>query len=248
MKKIIARILDYLGYALVRKDMVPPDFDEEIKRVVERVRPYTMTSPERLNALCHAARYVSASGIKGDIVECGVWRGGSTLAVAEILHAIGDTGRTLWMYDTFEGMSAPTEHDRDTSGTSAQSLLRVEKKSHDSVIWCCASLADVKENMQTTAYPFSQIKFIQGKVEETLRTSVPERISLLRLDTDWYESTRAEMEILFPRLVTGGVLIIDDYGHWQGARKAIDEYLAAHNVKMLLNRIDYTGRIGVKAF
>ena len=95
-------------------------------------------------------------------------------------------------------------------------------------------------------YPFSLFRFIQGKVEDTLKTNIPEKIALLRLDTDWYESTRMEMETLFPKLVKGGVLVIDDYGHWQGARKAIDEYLASHNIRILLNRIDYTGRIAVK--
>lgn len=246
MKKIIARIIDGLGYSLARKDSVPGDFDQDIKEVIGRVRPYTMTSAERLNALCQAVRYVSANGIAGDVVECGVWRGGSTLAVAHMLHAAGDTERTLWMYDTFEGMSAPTVHDRDPSGASARDLLQNERKSADSVLWCCASLDDVKQNMQTASYPSSRIRFVQGKVEETLSVTVPDKIALLRLDTDWYESTKAEMEVLFPRLVPGGVLIIDDYGHWQGARKAIDEYLATHNVPMLLNRIDYTGRIGVK--
>lgn len=91
------------------------------------------------------------------------------------------------------------------------------------------------------------LEFVIGPVEETLITKVPERIALLRLDTDWYESTRAELEYLYPRLVVGGVLIVDDYGHWKGARKAVDEYFAAlGNDAPLLNRLDYTGRMAVR--
>jgi len=248
MKKIVAYFLKSIGYSLVKKDAVPGDFGDDIKNIICQVRPFTMTSPDRLNALCLAAKYISANRIEGDIVECGVWRGGSMLAVTHVLNAMNDRSRTLWMYDTFEGMSIPTEHDHDILGVSAREMLRKEKKSADSDIWCYASLQDVQENMKKSDYPAQRIRFIQGKVEETLKKFVPEKIALLRLDTDWYESTRVEMEVLFPRLSRGGVLIIDDYGHWQGARKAIDDYLATHDIKILLNRIDYTGRIAVKAF
>jgi hypothetical protein len=86
---------------------------------------------------------------------------------------------------------------------------------------------------------------IAGKVEETLPEHAPESIALLRLDTDWYESTRHELEHLFPRVVAGGVLLLDDYGHWKGSRKAVDEYFAAQGITMLLNRVDYTGRLGI---
>ena len=92
----------------------------------------------------------------------------------------------------------------------------------------------------------SHVRLVKGKVEDTVPKNAPEKIALLRLDTDWYESTRRGLVHLFPRLVPGGVLIIDDYGHWQGARKAVDEYIAGNQVKILLNRVDYTGRIGVK--
>ena len=90
------------------------------------------------------------------------------------------------------------------------------------------------------------IIYIKGKVEETIPEIIPGKISLLRLDTDWYESTLHNLNHLFPLLSKGGILILDDYGHWQGARKAVDEYLEKNNVKILLNRIDYTGRIAVK--
>jgi hypothetical protein len=104
----------------------------------------------------------------------------------------------------------------------------------------------VKQAVYSTGYNRDKFHFVQGMVEDTLPEKAPEQIALLRLDTDWYESTRHELIHLFPRLSRGGVLIIDDYGDWEGARKAVDEYIAQHNVAILLNRIDHTGRIGVK--
>ena len=82
-------------------------------------------------------------------------------------------------------------------------------------------------------------------MEDTIPKKAPQMISLLRLDTDWYESTRHELIHLFPRIAPFGVIIIDDYGHWQGVREAVDEYIRENNIKILLNRVDYTGRIGV---
>jgi hypothetical protein len=97
-----------------------------------------------------------------------------------------------------------------------------------------------------TGYPAERVHLVRGPVEETLPAAAPERLALLRLDTDWYASTRHELEHLYPRLVDGGVLIVDDYGHWQGARQAVDEYFAGTAPPPLLHRIDYTARIGVK--
>jgi hypothetical protein len=112
-------------------------------------------------------------------------------------------------------------------------------------LWCNASIEDVQANMARSSYPSQRIHLVKGPVESTIPGVAPDDIALLRLDTDWYESTRHELEHLFPRLVPGGVLIIDDYGHWQGARQAVDEYLAKSDVPILLNRVDYTGRIAV---
>jgi hypothetical protein len=149
------------------------------------------------------------------------------------------------MYDTFDGMSTPTEMDVDFQGQTAQQLLEQQDRSDETSVWCCSPLDQVKMTMSNTGYPLEQIKCIEGKVEQTLLVDVPEQIALLRLDTDWYESTRCELEYLFPRLVPGGVLIIDDYGHWKGCRRAVDEYFEQNQIAMLLNRIDYTGRIGI---
>lgn len=163
------------------------------------------------------------------------------MAVAQTLLGNGDHDRDLYLFDTFEGMSSPTTIDRDLGGHSAMDLLR--SSSRDDEIWCYASDADVSRNLKSTGYPNEHLHFIKGPVEDTIPNQAPDEIALLRLDTDWYESTKHELKHLYPRLQPGGVLIIDDYGHWQGARQAVDEYF---NGKVLLQRIDYSGRLIVK--
>jgi len=107
-------------------------------------------------------------------------------------------------------------------------------------------LDEVKKNVYGTGYPQDKIHFVKGKVEDTIPGTMPNQIALLRLDTDWYQSTMHELTHLFPLLQAKGVLIIDDYGHWQGAGKAVDEYFADKQISILLNRIDYSGRIAIK--
>ena len=97
-----------------------------------------------------------------------------------------------------------------------------------------------------SGYPPERVHYVQGKVEETLLGKRPRSIACLRLDTDWYESTRDELEHLFPLLVPGGVLILDDYGFWAGQKKAVDEYFAAHGITLLLQRIDANARLAIK--
>ncbi|HEX5257684.1 MAG TPA: TylF/MycF/NovP-related O-methyltransferase [Sphingomicrobium sp.] len=219
------------------------DVGEATRRIYHRVAPYTMTSPERIAAVCDAIRYVVDANIPGAYVECGVWRGGSSMAAALTLIEAGDRARELRLFDTFEGMTTPSAHDvRASDNSHAGRLLKGSKKSEK--IWCRASIDDVMANMASTGYPADKIVLCRGMVEETLPSQAPERIAVLRLDTDWYESTKHELETLYPRLSPGGVLIIDDYGYWAGARKAVDDYFAERPI--LLNRVDRTGRIAVK--
>jgi O-methyltransferase len=220
----------------------PPDFCRDEIDLIEKVRLNTMTSEERIFALIQATRYVSANGIPGAVVECGVWKGGSMAAVAKVLLKQRDVERDLYLFDTFEGMSAPSSMDIEYSGKRAEELLNEETryKCND------APLDYVKGVLYETDYPKDKIRLVKGRVEDTIPAVSPDAISLLRLDTDWYESTKHELVHLFPRLSPGGVILIDDYGHWKGARQACDEYFAEHRVPILLNRIDYTGRIGVK--
>lgn len=222
------------------------DLDPAFLPILRRCQPATMTSTERLYALYKAVEYLSIAQVAGDFVECGVWRGGSMMCAALTLLQAEDTSRRLYLYDTFEGMVPPGTADVDFTGQAATAQLSAEQRTEDSYIWAYATLGAVRQNMASTGYPEDRISYVRGSVEQTIPGTVPDKIALLRLDTDWYASTRHELDYLFPRLVRGGVLIIDDYGHWQGARRAVDEYFAASDVKVLLNRIDYTGRIGVR--
>ena len=167
------------------------------------------------------------------------------IAAALTLQRMADETRELYLFDTYEGMSAPGDNDVALDGSRAAELLSRQSRDDPMSVWCVSSLDEVRSNVQTTGYPADRIHYIQGKVEDTLPQEAPDQIALLRLDTDWYESTRHELEHLFPRISPRGVLIIDDYGHWEGARRAVDEYVREHEVPILLNRIDYTGRIAV---
>lgn len=221
------------------------DVDRWIIDIIGIVRPFTMTSDERIAAFCNAVRYIVRSNIAGDIVECGVWRGGSMMAAALTLLAAGDSSRNLHLFDTFEGMPPPTVVDRAVeSGKLASVLLNEAGKASD--IWAYAEIDEVHANLTSTGYPAEHLHLIRGKVEDTIPGVSPSQIAILRLDTDWYESTKHELIHLFPKLSVGGVLIIDDYGCWEGARKAVDEYIEANHLPILLNRIDDNGRIAIK--
>ena len=249
MKKLARAVLARSGWEIGRKaereSKVLADLSDAHRAIVTRVDAFTMTSLERRASLLGAVDHIAKHRIEGDIVECGVWRGGSMMAVALALLARGDTSRDLYLYDTFEGMSEPTAADRSIEGESAQQQLA--RTSRDEPLWAVASQEDVQANLWSTGYPRERIHFVRGKVEETIPATLPERIALLRLDTDWYESTRHELNHLYPRLSRHGLLIIDDYGHWQGARRAVDEYFAASEQPVFLHRVDYTARLVVKA-
>jgi O-methyltransferase len=217
--------------------------DAEFMAIHAQVRDFTMTSIERMYSLYQSIHYVIDHNLPGDFVECGVWKGGSSMIIALTLKKLGVNNRTIYMYDTYEGMSEPTDNDKDIHGGSAEQQLNSAQKTEN--IWCYSTLDEVKGNMVRTGYPADKIVFCKGKVEDTIPHTIPAKIALLRLDTDWYESTLHELKYLYPLLSKQGVLILDDYGHWQGARKAVDEYFAAGE-KLLLNRIDYTGRIAIK--
>jgi O-methyltransferase len=244
---LINRAANQFGFGIHRHpqaEPVPGDLPSALQDAVRRSREFTLSSHHRLAATVDAVRHVVDSKITGDIVECGVWRGGNMVVAALALLELKDTTREIYLYDTFEGMTPPSEHDKDYSGEDAAKLLNLEAKGTG--IWCEAGLEDVTANMKATGYPMSKVRLVKGPVEETIPRVMPDKISLLRLDTDWYESTKHELVHLFPRLVPGGVLIIDDYGHWQGARQAVDEYFAEMGLKPLLSRIDYTCRLMVK--
>lgn len=222
-------------------------FSEQNKRIYDSVKPYTMTSPERIDALIESVRYLEANGLEGAFVECGVWKGGSVMAMALALKELNNESRDIYLYDTFSGMSQPSDVDITYHGEKASEKYRRTKISDNSSEWCMAHLDEVRKNILGTAYPEQRFHFVQGKVEDTIPHEMPKEIALLRLDTDWYESTKHELNHLYPLLRPRGVLIIDDYGHWEGARKAVDEYIAENGIGIFLHRIDYGARIAIKS-
>ena len=185
---------------------------------------YAAMSRARLYALVKAVQYVHRNEIPGDVAICGVARGGSALAVARAFRNAGVTDRPIWLYDTFD---APTRPDLDD--------YQIPE----------AYVAEILEK-RCPQYKRDAFIFVKGMVEDTIPQHAPEAISILHLDTDWYESTRHELTHLWPRLSVGGVMLIDDYGCWQGARGAVDEYIEENNLRLLLVPVDYTGRVGIK--
>jgi hypothetical protein len=223
----------------------PPDFTESDRQIISRVQPYSMTTRARLRSVINAVEYIVGANIEGAIVECGVWKGGSMMAAALTLLRLG-AQRPLVLYDTFGGMTAPTSEDVDITGAAAHDILKLPRDAAGKDPRAYAAIDEVRVNLLSTGYDGERMRFVRGPVEETLPHVLPDSISCLRLDTDWYQSTKHELEHLYPRLTPGGVLILDDYGYWRGSRQAVDEYFTEHGITMLLSRIDTAGRIGVK--
>ena len=196
-------------------------------KFVDIVKPYTMTTEIRILSLFDSLEELRVNGIEGELVECGVWQGGNILGIISYLsyHKIY---RKVWLYDTFDGMINPGIYDVDYNNGSG----------NDWVGKCYADIDFVKNVINKSGYPEELINFVKGDICQTLldEKNIPEKISLLRLDTDWYESTKIELEVLYPILTKGGILIIDDYGHWKGCKKAVDEYF----LNLQKEEIDYT--------
>lgn len=201
---------------------------------IRTVQPYSMTSIERITELYNSLEYVRLNNIGGDIVECGVWKGGNILGIMEYLHYY-NINKNIWLFDTFEGMTEPEENDVDLNNNHASKML------HIPVVLAYSPIDEVKNNLSKSEFNKNNLRFIVGDVSKTLlnKNNVPENISILRLDTDWYKSTKDELTVLYPKLVNNGVLIVDDYGHWKESKQAVDEYFDGKNI--VIESIDYTG-------
>lgn len=211
-------------------------------RTYKRIRKYTMTTRARVFELMEATRYIAKFNIPGAFVECGVWQGGSVMAILYTLLSLKVTDRDVYMCDTYEGMALPSGNDSATERKWYEQLKRTDGGSN----WCRSELDEVRKNVLSCGYPESKLHFVKGMVEQTIPANAPDKIALLRLDTDWYEPTKHELEHLYPRIMPGGVLILDDYGAWEGARKATDEYFSGQHKPHYLHRIDDAGRILIK--
>lgn len=222
------------------------DLDPAFFPLLGAVRAYTMTSAERLYALWSCVRYLHGRGREGDFMEVGVWRGGSMMLAAMTLRQLGGK-RHLWLYDTFSGLPRPDEA-LDTDILNNRAIDGWLPRSFDgrTSAWAYADEREVRENMRKTGYPDELLHFVAGKVEDTIPGTLPEKIALLRIDTDFYSSYRHTLEHAYDRLVPGGICILDDYGHFCGARKAVDDFLEQRQLCVLMHRPDYSCRVFVK--
>lgn len=239
-KETIQRFLNSFGYEIRRTMALEPAMEKEFKALLELLDVTHLQSRDRLYALFKSVEYVVRNKIEGAVVETGVFKGASLAFVARQLRSLDDMDRKIYLYDTFEGWPEPGRG--DTVCGAALEQTKVEKI-HEGIK---PTLEEVRANVLRTGYPAENFVFVKGKVEDTLPGTMPEKIALLRIDTDWHESVYHSLKHLFPRLVRGGVLIVDDYGHWQGAKDAVDQYFSETKTPFLLNRIDYTGRVGIK--
>jgi len=253
MRNIINNILKKFDLEVVKKQnrafQMPVELTLDECKIIDYVisNKLTMVSYERAITTLMAVKHAISSCIQGDFVEAGVWRGGNSLIAAAMFKLYG-VKKKVWLFDTFKGMTAPTDIDIQASNLVSAKLRYQSAQHDDHNEWCYSSLDDVKSNFLRMNLLSENIIFVEGDVCQTLTESenIPTAICCLRLDTDWYESTFKELEVLYPRLSEGGSLILDDYGHWSGAKKATDEYFSKHKNRPFLQYTDYTGRVAVK--
>jgi len=200
----------------------------EFSNLYRRVRGHTVCSVARLRGLHEGVKYVVGKHVEGDVVECGCARGGSAALMALSLRQSGER-RTLWLFDTFEGLPAPTADDPDYE------IAELFTGS------CLGRLEEVRELFREQGVA-QGVRFVKGLFQDTIPKSAIERIALLHIDGDWYESVKVCLEQLYDKVVPGGIIQFDDYGYWKGARKAVDEFLAKRKINVPLKKLDYSGR------
>lgn len=250
MKNFLKKIFNLFGFQIQRLHTLnfPIELSSSELDCYNYVRNnnLSMVNPQNLFSTLLSCRHVHLNSIPGDFVECGVWKGGNSILAKNYFQTYGES-RNVWLYDTFTGMTKPTDVDISSIGEDANSIYSLYEK-FDSNGWCHSPLTEVQNNFTAYNLSNSNVKFIVGDILQTtkINQNLPESISILRLDTDWYESTKCELEIFYPKLSIGGILIIDDYGHWSGAKKAVDEYFLKHKIPLALHYIDSSARIYFK--
>jgi len=244
MRTFLARYFSALGQKLTGLHGLIPELAREDRELLDAVRGLSMTSPIAQWEFIRAIRHIEENRIEGDIVECGVWRGGN-LVIAGLLRGRLGFNRQIWAFDTFAGMTKPSTSDFKPAEhlDAGKKFASLKRDGYNE--WCLASEDEVLRNFGDLVGD-RDLRTVKGPVEETLANpnNLPDRIAILRLDTDFFESTKVELEVLYPRLSKGGVLIIDDYGEWAGARKAVDEYFAGQPV--WLHYVTHTVRLMIK--
>lgn len=267
----VKKIFEYFGYSVKKiykdkvfqfpRDFFPIEMTDIHKKIIRDSEIYSMTGRIRMSLLIKCIEHIHRKNIEGDIVECGVWKGGNLICAQFYLNHFNSKKKIIG-FDTFEGMTEPSKidiqelqiktndkNDLDLNlrkRSASETMSTTDKHSNEGKnIWAYCSINEVKDIIKAKV-PNNNIKLIKGSVEETLlvKDNIPEKISLLRLDTDFYESTKIELEVLYPKLVKGGFLIIDDYGHWKGSRKAVDDYF--NREVPFIHFVDETCRLIIK--
>jgi len=219
------------------------DNEEWKKEIAYNCSPFTVTQLPAVLDLIDTVEDIILNDIPGDFVECGVFMGGSCMIIAEVLKHY-NVNRTIWLFDTFDGVPMPSEHDVTPEGESLKDWYKNKKlDTNNKSTWCYSALDDIKENFTECNYK-GDTKFIIGKVEDTIPNNAPDNISLLRIDVDLAESTRHVLDHLYPILVTNGHLILDDYGHFPAVKETVDDYFK--NDPKTLQEITYTVRHIIK--
>lgn len=199
----------------------------ESGRIERMVRPYTLVGPERIKNLHMLALRIESEGIAGDVIECGVCNGGTAAVMARsATHSRID--RTLWLFDSFQGMPETTKADGPEAEEYVGQVLGSAKR--------------VRELLRKAGANLERVKIVEGWFEDTFPTVSISQIALLNIDADWYESVKLCLETFYDRVVPGGFVSIDDYGHWPGCRKAVDEFFAERQLEYTLQEVDYTAR------
>ncbi|GFG73636.1 TylF/MycF/NovP-related O-methyltransferase [Mycobacterium botniense] len=192
----------------------------------------TMIGMQRLTSLQHCVETVLADDIPGDLVECGVWRGGACILMRAVLAAYGDQTRCVWLADSFAGLPRPDpvkyKADKGIRSDLAAGILGV-------------SQAEVRANFERYGLLDERVRFLPGWFKDTLHDAPIDRIAVLRLDADLYESTIQALEELYPRLSAGGFCIIDDYHAMEPCRQAVTDYRTKYGVSAAIVEIDGTG-------
>ena len=199
----------------------------------EMVQPYTMASPERINRLIDNAIAANENRIEGDMVECGVCNGGSA-AVLAYFATKASIARRTWLFDSFEGLPATTKEDLPSAnGNTAESCIGQ----------CVGSIETVKQVLSLVGADMRSVNIIKGWFTDTFPKFSPqiEKIAMLNLDSDWYESEKLCLETFYDKVVEGGFIYFDDFFYWPGCRKAVEEFFAKHPSKMpMFNRVGHS--------
>jgi O-methyltransferase len=240
-KRSPALVKAYGQYHFLKDFLLVAARDPEKRRLFLRIKPYTMSSMRRLDNVYQLAAAVERERLPGVFVECGVWNGGCG-AIMAYMAKRANSGRVTWFFDSFEGLPEPTDRD----GTNARLYANNRSSGELRPIEQCVGSQELVEEVLFEKLDIDpeSVRIRKGWFQDTIPASASDigPIAILRLDGDWYESTKLCLENLFDNVVPGGYVIIDDYGFWEGCARAVDEFIAQRGLNLVLQPIDYAGR------